>query len=252
MQTSYSVDMAAGIAGTFYDASMNDVLSRAAAGAVPFGLGVVRHQGSPDKKTRTPKKNYVTLAFSADLVTGNSTVVTLNGAALSAVPFNTDHLTTMNDIAAAIDAVAGIGSATVGGASNRSIFITGTDIDVTVSAVVTGGASQATASATYSTVDVFQGVSLLPAREQSLAGVVEYADTEAVNVVIKGRMWVKVEEAVTPASNVYVRHTASGANVPGGFRASADTDKAFQVTSGARYLTSASAGGLAVLELNMP
>lgn len=251
MQTSYTTEMAIGIAGMLADAGSNDVLSRAASGAVPIGVGLARHQATPDSKTRVPKKNYATLAFSADLVTSNSIVVTLNGTALAAVPFATDHLTTMNNIAAAIDAVASIGPVTVGGASNRSIFITGVDIDVTVSAVVTGGASQATASSTYATADVFQGVSLVPTYEQA-AGVVQYDDTKTVNVMTKGRVLVKVEEAVTPTSKVFVRHTINGANVPGGFRASIDTDKAFEITSGARYLSSASAGGLAVLEVNLP
>jgi len=75
---------------------------------------------------------------------------------------------------------------------------------------------------------------------------------DMVNVLRQGAVYVRVEEAVTPASKVFVRHTANGAGkVPGQFRASIDTDKADEITN-ARWRTSAAAGGLAILELNLP
>jgi hypothetical protein len=68
----------------------------------------------------------------------------------------------------------------------------------------------------------------------------------------RGRVYVTVEEAVTPASPVFVRHTAgAGGTQKGAFRASADTATAVAWTA-ARFLTSAGAGGQAVLEVNLP
>ena len=81
-----------------------------------------------------------TLSSSADLVATDSVVVTVDGTALSAVPFNTDNDTTLADIATAIQALGTVATATVtdAGTSDRDIVITaavaGTDFGV-VSAV---------------------------------------------------------------------------------------------------------------------
>ncbi|MFZ5440471.1 MAG: structural cement protein Gp24 [Myxococcota bacterium] len=72
------------------------------------------------------------------------------------------------------------------------------------------------------------------------------------NVLKRGRIVVQVEEAVTPASAVYVRHTAgAGGTQKGAIRASADTATAVAWTA-ARFLSSAGANGYAVLEVNLP
>ncbi len=73
------------------------------------------------------------------------------------------------------------------------------------------------------------------------------------NILRKGRVLVIVEEAVTPASSVFFRHNAPGAlpEALGRFRTDADAGDATQVTA-ARFVTSASAGELAILELNLP
>lgn len=72
-----------------------------------------------------------------------------------------------------------------------------------------------------------------------------------IGILRDGEIWVRVEEAVTPASDVYVRHTASGANTQiGAFRATTDSSTAVALTS-ARFKSSASAGGLARLSLKI-
>lgn len=74
----------------------------------------------------------------------------------------------------------------------------------------------------------------------------------AINVLKRGRMYVQVEEAVTPASPVFVRFAAgAGGTQKGAIRASADTATAVAWTA-ARFLTSASANGYAVIEVNLP
>lgn len=72
-----------------------------------------------------------------------------------------------------------------------------------------------------------------------------------MNVLRKGRVWVQVEEAVTPASVVKVRAVASGGEVAGAFRDTADSTDCVDISRMARYLTSAGAGELAVLELDL-
>lgn len=71
-----------------------------------------------------------------------------------------------------------------------------------------------------------------------------------VNVLHQGRVLVKVEDACTPASSVFVRVAAGGGGTQlGAFRTDADTATA-RAASGMRFLTSAGAGGLAVLEID--
>jgi hypothetical protein len=77
-----------------------------------------------------------------------------------------------------------------------------------------------------------------------------YPVKSPVSVMRKGRVWVKVEEAVVAGDAAFVRFAAGTGTQLGAFRKSADTATAVAVT-GARHLTSASANGLAVLELTL-
>ncbi len=96
-----------------------------------------------------------TITLSGDLITANVFAVTVNGAPV-AVTYATSHLDTMNAIDTAISAIDGVASVTVGGGSNRVLTITGeAGYDLSVAgAVVTLGASQATATIATSTAAV--------------------------------------------------------------------------------------------------
>lgn len=85
--------------------------------------------------------------------------------------------------------------------------------------------------------------------EQSLTGDPQYPAKSVVSVLRKGRIWVKVEDTVTPNSDVFVRHAAGGNGV-GSFAGAAGAGLA--LLAGAQYLTGASANGFAVLEVNFP
>jgi len=67
----------------------------------------------------------------------------------------------------------------------------------------------------------------------------------------EGDIYVIVEDAVTPASPVHVRHTTSTDEQVGGFRGSAVAGKTFTLTSGAKYQSSAYIGDLAVLHIDI-
>lgn len=106
-----------------------------------------------------------TLTFDADAVTGNSIACTIDGEALSATPFNTSHLQTMQDLAAKIQALDSVATATVGGGGNRVITVTGAtdgnEMSTGSSVTVTGGASQANvavASVTGPSVGTQKGI----------------------------------------------------------------------------------------------
>jgi hypothetical protein len=72
-----------------------------------------------------------------------------------------------------------------------------------------------------------------------------------MSVLRKGRVYVQVEEAVTPASAVKVRAVAAGAEVAGAFRDTADSTDCVDCSSFCRYRTTAAAAGFAELELDM-
>lgn len=64
----------------------------------------------------------------------------------------------------------------------------------------------------------------------------------------RGRWLVEVETAVTPASTPFVRAIATGSEIAGSFRDDADSGDAFDASSIFRFLSSADAGGLAIVE----
>jgi len=80
------------------------------------------------------------LDFSSELITGNTTTVTINGTTLTGVAFTTDHDATMEAIADLIEADITGAVATVESSLIISVVIP--NKDVFAKAVVTGGASQ--------------------------------------------------------------------------------------------------------------
>lgn len=75
---------------------------------------------------------------------------------------------------------------------------------------------------------------------------------DMISLLKRGRIWVNVEEAITPLSPVFVRFAAGSFPTLGAFRASADTASAVALP-GAKYLsTQATIGGLALVEVNFP
>ncbi len=112
------------------------------------------------------------------------------------------------------------------------------------------------------TAFVFAGISVNRAKGRPkdntvsppVTGDAVYNDAEAVPVLRFGRIWVEVETAVTTASGVFVRHTqdpAVAVNTVGRFRGTDVASEVDEITQGARWITSAAAGELAALELNV-
>lgn len=75
-----------------------------------------------------------------------------------------------------------------------------------------------------------------------------YAAKDSIPYLKKGKIWVRVESGVTRNAGAFARHT--GGN-EGQFRHDADTANATAVPT-AFYRTSATAGNLALLEINLP
>jgi hypothetical protein len=144
--------------------------------------------------------NAVTLSASAALITGNKVAVTVNGKTLPEVAFISSSSATfaaivqaiaLDDDLSALDIMAFV----VDGAN--AIGIVGPGINITASAVVTGGSSQATFTSTADTNMKFLGV----AEHTELGfkeGVGFYPPTHAVNIMDFGEIYVPVAEGVNP------------------------------------------------------
>lgn len=120
---------------------------------------------------------------------------------------------------------------------------------------VVGDAGQcrlpALAADTFLGVAVHRNIAPGTAGSNAFTGEQGIEDTQTVDVLTKGRIWVKVEEAVTPEDDVYYRAIVNSALVPGNWGTSSDSSKCV-LLSNARYLTSGGAGDLVILEINAP
>lgn len=97
----------------------------------------------------------------------------------------------------------------------------------------------------------FLGVTVRDLARENLASSTNgYETYDTAAIIRKGRVYVKVEEAVTTEDPVYVRHTTGTGTVIGAFRKSADTNTAALLTN-ARWDKGASANGFAVLSINL-
>lgn len=199
MQTSYNRDFGIAFAGMKADIRFDTVESFLAEGAVPFGYGIVA--GSDlEKQVRVPSLNKSVLSIDADLVASNSTIATVNGNSAPAEVFDTDHDTSMANLATAIALLDGVASAVV--SASRDITIigeNGTAIDA--SAVTTLGASQGTWTQVQTSNDALRGLAVHQHVEQSSAGVqdAEYRDEDTVSVLRQGQLWMPYVTAITPA-----------------------------------------------------
>lgn len=259
-QTSYDYLMAvAASAGQIYDIGFNNVLSPVSSiEPIPVGLGTAKVIGQ-DLQVRLPHLDIVAVAASTSLVTANSTVVTLNGIALTPVVYATSNAATLTAIAALIAAQPGIASAVSDGTSTITITA---DQGLAVSAtfVTTAGSGQPTWTSTYSSDNVFYGVALYIQNKMNLygpqgsAGAAPYYPGDAVPVMTRGRVWVAVENTVTSDSPVYWRQTPTMSNPQvGGFRSDSDSGNAILIPSTqVRWIIGATAGNLAVLDINQP
>jgi hypothetical protein len=97
------------------------------------------------------------------------------------------------------------------------------------------------------TTAVVAGIAMLQAKEQDADGNVIYKDEQTVPVLNKGRAWVPVTEAVTAGNGAFL--VFSGAN-KGKWAAAAGAGPLASAITGAKFITSTTGAGLAVVELN--
>ena len=182
------------------------------------------------------------LVFDADFVASNVITITVNGEDAADVTFASDHDTTADLVVAAVAALDGVECVLDSADTNNRTFIIRTrGATAVVSEAITGGGSQATGTfGNQGSGQVFVGVAMKTEKEQTLAGVAQYDETEAVNVIADGELWVGVVASVSANNEAYIDN--SGADI-GEF-----SNAGVEVS--ARYRSNASASGLARLRVD--
>jgi hypothetical protein len=87
-----------------------------------------------------------------------------------------------------------------------------------------------------------------PAREPNAA--LGYAAGDTVSIIRKGHIWLAVEDSAVEGASVFVRFDGTG--TAGAIRSDADTSHAVALPGAVFRSTQATAGGLVLVELNMP
>lgn len=163
-----------------------------AAATTYFGQTVAPTKLTVIKHSANNTAMIAVLTFSADLVTSNSTAVTIDASAIAGSPvaFNTNNSDTLDDIATALQAESEVTTAVADGVD--SITITYADfVDHVVAAVVTAGASQATVSesitgyaAVAATLTVSLGAAVLETNDWYGLGLYSRLDADITEVSV--------------------------------------------------------------------
>jgi len=145
--------------------------------------------------------NAVTLTASAALVDGNVVAVTVNGITIAPITFLESSAKTLEKIVREIDlndalGELGINAFLIEGAN--AFTVVGPGITITASAVVTGGASQATFASAAATNLKFIGVAR-HTELSSVKGTGFYDVNDSVNVLDGGDIYVPVADNAYPS-----------------------------------------------------
>lgn len=250
-QTNYQLNTNIGDEGLIGDNGYNNVMSYSAQSQkIPFGRAVL--QGFSGTSCFLPLANAATVLFDADFVASNEVTFTFGGNTVE-VDFDSDQATTVTAIVDAINDLEGYAaSATDVGGDNRTIVVVNENgILGTLTAVVTGGASQAGSTVTPLTTVPFAGITVKThVNEQTIDGNTDYKLTKAVNVLTQGRIYVRPETDLVIGASLFYR-TAGNANDIGRIRTDSDGGDATSL-SNARVVTPCSADEIGMIEINLP
>jgi hypothetical protein len=242
------------IAGELYGLHPRTVESWRAAEQINFGVPVFTYEGEDfsdgNGSIYNVKQDTTIITLDADLVASNviTTTLTIDGVAQTpvATTFITNHDTTMTTHKNALEAaITNLAVTLTDGTNNRefTILLKGSNFTSTTS-VVTLGASQAVATITYTTAQVFVGMSVIT--HKSLSGSVGYYEAEeAVNVLTDGWIYsATTAVAVSANTDAYVIWTGG----------SADQGKLTPASSGnyvtnMKFRNTLATAGLAVVEV---
>lgn len=201
--------------------------SAVAVDEIDFGMPIFGYQGEANKVY-----NYYldtcSMLFDADFVASNSIIITVNGISTSAVVFDTDHDTTAALVVTAIKALEILDNngntinpdcvLDSSDTNNRTFLIRGVGVDLTVTEAITGGGSQATGTATYSSDQVFRGLARHYAKSIANGSTeAKYEIEDVVSIVEHGFYYGVINSGVTVLSDsaTYIDNSGSDKGVFG-------------------------------------
>jgi DNA-binding transcriptional regulator YdaS (Cro superfamily) len=260
-QTAYGQTFVKGYEGILADSRKNLISSLQAAVAITPGRGVVKMYGK-ENQCRLPCATKLVITDNGGTYTAGalaSVIVTSVASYTINSSWATDKDTGMAAHAAAI--LAGIPDALsctyVGGSTHTITLILKNSSVVSSATAVTGITGNMTISSetitSADTAAMLVGVAINPGTvEQTSAGVVAIAATEAVSVMEEGAIYVIPEETVTSDDDVYFRVQTNSTKLAGMFGTSADSGKCV-LLSGARWVEGGTGlSTVAKLQLNLP
>lgn len=207
---------------------------------INFGAPLFGHVGDAES-CYTMHNNVSTLVYSADFVSLNSIIVTINGVASTPVVFDTNQATTMLALIAQLESdFTGLVATNpdVAGDDRTLKLELLTGVDNISTSVVTLGASQATASATMSTTMIYLGIALFMHKSsQTTVGI--YDQYDSVNCMEQGEIVVTTQGTVEALKTAYVIQTDGSTQ---GLFSTAGFD------TGCKYKGSRTGAGLVVIE----
>lgn len=268
-QTTYNTNYALGREGQIADTTNRQVDSFLAEGAIKYGLVV--QQGTADDQVKAmaalaadPDAIVATLASSASpqTISGAGLDGAVGGNLISPAQSVTITLSNHADWDATTAVVYGLdadgnpisenlaipngGNATVTGLLSFSRV---TSVYIPAQSGTGGTATVGTgATAVVLTRDKYLGVAVYDPMTEPYLSTSEVEDDEQLGVMVKGRVCVVTEAIVTKGAPCYVRTTESGGDVRGQVRGSPASG--FALLQGAKFVTSAAADAIAVLELS--
>jgi hypothetical protein len=268
-QTAYNLYFTKAILGMQAIATETcDKFSRIASGIVYYGRALIQSR-LYDGVCRLPRANKFVVTVSGEMAAGNIVTAITHGkakngevdASTAITTITTEFTSTLAETLAqhAADIAAAMSdcySCIAAGATTLTFIGDCDDITAVATSFTSPGeydtAAATTAISTQDAVSDICGVSYLDhARQQQISGATYYMDTEPVNIMRKGTIWVYGEEAVVPASTVYARLLVNTANYAGYFGKSADSSKCVALV-GSKYQQSIVTADLVPLIVNLP
>ena len=193
----------------------HDVDSGIALAAIEFGAPVYGSVG--EEQAVGPLVNDKrTLVYSADFSASNvvAGAVTIAGVEVGtySITYATSHAATFAALVAALAAIPGV-EVVSSNATTRTIVLSANGKLLAVTSAVTGG-SAVTVTNTAGTDMVLRGVALRSAHIEAASqngtmaspgnGTAKYNATDAVNILVEGRVWVPVAEATDAHKTAYL------------------------------------------------
>jgi hypothetical protein len=231
-------NMDAAVRGLISDIRPRTILTKAPQNDFNFGDPALGYIGD-ENAVYNYYADTATVVYDADFVSLNSIAFSVNGVAITPVVFDTDHDTTVAALVAAVDALTGVDCILdTSDTDSRTLLVRTKGATITTLSTVTLGASQATATYTYSSDQVFLGVVVFSQKEtgQYLA-----SEDDAMPVMESGSIWVQAAAAVDALDDAFVNTTdatkfsESGFATNGKFETSGATDALVRLQVTGKY-----------------